>query len=167
MNTQNHMATRSITKVESSARKIFNLKMSSQKIKETEEDSGVQFFDSEDDVNGDDFVYDINVEECIAVGLNSDPVVEERHANAIGKDSDSDHSYDPMTEDLKTNYSSDEESNVRNHTFNDEKEMWDPQFEVGKTFIDVPQFRKAIRNHGVATGCNLTMKTNDDKRAQC
>ncbi|KAL2506540.1 Uncharacterized protein Adt_22161 [Abeliophyllum distichum] len=132
-------------------------------ITETEEDPGVQFFDSEDDVNQDNFVHDRNVEECITVGLNSDPVVEVRHVDAIGKNSDSDHSYDPTTADLNTDYSSDEERNVRYPTFNDEKKMWDPQFEVGKTVIDVPQFRKVIKNHGVATGCNLRMKTNDDK----
>ncbi|KAL2533189.1 Uncharacterized protein Adt_06540 [Abeliophyllum distichum] len=127
---------------------------------------GVQFFDSEDDVNDNDFVYDRNVEDRIAVGLNSDPVVEERHADAIREDSDSDHSYDPTTKDLNTDYSSDKESNARYPTFNEENEMWDPQFEVGKTFIVVLHFRKAIRNHGVATRCNLRMKTNDDKRAQ-
>ncbi|KAL2465979.1 Uncharacterized protein Adt_41830 [Abeliophyllum distichum] len=137
---------------------------------ETEEDDpevlGVKFTDSEDNVNDDEFVYDSNVEERIAVGLNSDPVVEEQHADTIGEDSDSDHSYYPTAEELNTDYSSDEESNLRYLMFNEENELWDPQFEVGKTFIDVPYFRKAIRNHGVATGFNLRMKTNDDKRAQ-
>ncbi|KAL2523865.1 Uncharacterized protein Adt_08919 [Abeliophyllum distichum] len=137
---------------------------------ETEEDDpevlGVKFTDFEDDVNDDEFVYDCNVEERIAVGLNSDPVVEEQHADAIGEDSDSDHSYDPMAEELNTDYSSDEESNLRYPMFNEEKELWDPQFEMGKTFIDIPHFKKAKRNHGVAIGCNLRMKKNDDKRAQ-
>ncbi|KAL2510923.1 Uncharacterized protein Adt_16523 [Abeliophyllum distichum] len=115
----------------------------------------ITFNNSEDDVNDDDFVYDNIMEECIAVGLNSDPVVEEEHADAIGENSDSDHSYDPTAEELNTDYLSDKDSNVRYSMFNEEKELWDPQFEVGKTFIDVPHFRKAIRNHGVATGCNF------------
>ncbi|KAL2497582.1 Uncharacterized protein Adt_23132 [Abeliophyllum distichum] len=124
------------------------------------------FTDSEDDVNDDDFLYDRNDPDRIAVGLNSDPVVEEQNAEAIGEDSDSDNSYDPTAEELETDYSSDEETPVRYPIFNEEKELWDPQFEVGKTFTDVTQFRKAIQNHGVATGCNLRLKTNDCRRAQ-
>ncbi|KAL2506495.1 Uncharacterized protein Adt_22116 [Abeliophyllum distichum] len=84
----------------------------------------VYFIDFEDDVNDDDFVYDSNVEERIAVGLNSDPIVEEQHA-AIGEISDSDHSYDQTAEELNTHYSSDEEINVRYPMFNEENEMWD------------------------------------------
>ncbi|KAL2526776.1 Uncharacterized protein Adt_11830 [Abeliophyllum distichum] len=72
---------------------------------------GVTFNNSEDDVNDDDFVYDNNVEERIAVGLNLDSVVEKKHADAIGEDSDFDHSYNPTAEELNTDYSSDEDNN--------------------------------------------------------
>ncbi|KAL2526770.1 Uncharacterized protein Adt_11824 [Abeliophyllum distichum] len=87
---------------------------------------GVTFNNSEDDVNDDDFVYDNNVEERIAVGLNLDSVVEKEHADAIGEDSDFDHSYNPTAEELNTDYSSDEDNNVRYPMFNEEKELWDP-----------------------------------------
>ncbi|KAL2506374.1 Uncharacterized protein Adt_21995 [Abeliophyllum distichum] len=106
------------------------------------------FTDSEDDVNDDNFLYDRNDPDRIAVGLNSDPVVEEQNTDAYGEESNSDHSHDPTEEELNTDYSSDKETPVRYPIFNEEKELWDPQFEVGKTFIDVRQFRKAIHNHG-------------------
>ncbi|KAL2516764.1 Uncharacterized protein Adt_13011 [Abeliophyllum distichum] len=105
---------------------------------------GANFTDSEDDVNDDDFLYDRNYPDHIVVGLNFDSIVEEQHVDAIGKDTDSDHSYDPTAEDLNTDYSSEEENPVRYPIFNEEKELWDPKFEVGKTFTDVPQFRKSI-----------------------
>ncbi|KAL2535126.1 Uncharacterized protein Adt_08477 [Abeliophyllum distichum] len=130
------------------------------------EEPVANFTDSEDDVNDDDFMYDCDDPDRIAVGLNSDPIVEEQHIDAIGEDDDSDDSYDPTMEKLNTNYSSEEEIPVRYPIFNEEKELWDPQFEVGKTFTDVPQFRKAIQNHGIATGCNLRLKANDEKIAQ-
>ncbi|KAL2517849.1 Uncharacterized protein Adt_14096 [Abeliophyllum distichum] len=100
------------------------------------EDPGVQFINSKDDVNDDDFVYDSNVEESISVGLNSDPVVEEQHTDAIGEDSDCVYSYYPTVEELNTDYSYDEEKNVRYPMFNEENEMWDPQFEVEKTLTN-------------------------------
>ncbi|KAL2505503.1 Mitochondrial phosphate carrier protein 3 [Abeliophyllum distichum] len=72
--------------------------------------SRVQFLHSEDYVIDDDFVYDRNDLDCIAVGLNSDPIVEEQHVDAIGEDTDSDHSYDPTAKELNTDCSSEEET---------------------------------------------------------
>ncbi|KAL2475439.1 Uncharacterized protein Adt_36175 [Abeliophyllum distichum] len=91
-------------------------------------------------------------EEHIVVSLNSNPAMEEQHTYVSGKDIDSDHLYDPKSEELNTDYSSDEENLVRYPMFNEEKKLWDPQFEVRKTFRDILQFRKAIKNHGVACG---------------
>ncbi|KAL2471046.1 Uncharacterized protein Adt_39182 [Abeliophyllum distichum] len=105
---------------------------------------GKSFTDSEDDVNDDDFLDDHNDPDRIALGLNSDPVVVEQHVDAIGEESDLDHSYDPTAEELNTDYSSDEETPVRYPIFNEDKELWDPQFEVDKTFIYVLKFRKYI-----------------------
>ncbi|KAL2518903.1 Uncharacterized protein Adt_15150 [Abeliophyllum distichum] len=102
------------------------------------EQPAANFTDSEDEVNDDDFRYDRNDPDRIAVGLNADPIVEEQHVDAIGEDTDSDNSYDPTVEELNTDYSSEEENPVRYPIFNEEKELWDPQFEVGRTFIDVP-----------------------------
>ncbi|KAL2525350.1 Uncharacterized protein Adt_10404 [Abeliophyllum distichum] len=88
----------------------------------------VQFTDSEDDVKRGNFLYGSNDPERIVVGLNSSPVVEEQHSDEIGEETDSDHSYDLMSEELNTDYLSDEENPVRYPMFNEEKEMWDPQF---------------------------------------
>ncbi|KAL2518191.1 Uncharacterized protein Adt_14438 [Abeliophyllum distichum] len=117
-------------------------------------------------MNDENFQYDNNAPECIAARLNIDLNVEEAHEAEIEHETDSDHLYDPSFEKLHTDYSLGEANNIKFLIFNEENEVWDPQFEVGKIFKDILQFRKAIKNHRVAMSCNLRLKTNDDKRVQ-
>ncbi|KAL2505670.1 DBD Tnp Mut domain-containing protein [Abeliophyllum distichum] len=133
---------------------------------EEDEVVGLHFSDSEDDVNDGEFVFDNNTPERISVGLNSDPAVEEAHLAAGDVEIESDEAYYPSSEDLHTDYSSGENDNYVFPNFVPEKELFDPKFEVGKTFKDMELFRKAVRNHGVVSRCNLRFRPNDDRRAQ-
>ncbi|KAL2539035.1 Uncharacterized protein Adt_00013 [Abeliophyllum distichum] len=92
------------------------------------------FFDSEDDVNDGEFVFDKNAQ--ISVGLNLDPAVEEAHLAASDVEIESDETYYPSSKDLHTDYSSGENNNYIFPYFVPEKELFDPKFEVGKTFKD-------------------------------
>ncbi|KAL2512400.1 Uncharacterized protein Adt_18000 [Abeliophyllum distichum] len=126
----------------------------------------LHFSDSEDDVNDGEFIFDKNVSKRIAMGLNSDPVVEEAHIVVAEEGIESDESYYSLSEELHTNYSLREENNYKFPNFVPEKELFDPKFEVGKTFMDMELFRKAVRNYAVVTMCNLRFKPNDDRRVQ-
>ncbi|KAL2491001.1 DBD Tnp Mut domain-containing protein [Abeliophyllum distichum] len=131
------------------------------------------FSDSEDDVNDGEYEFDKTAPERVAIGLNSDPVVEEAHlatgdTNIQSDDTDiqSNDTYYPSSEDLHTDYSSGEENNYRFSNFVPEKELFDSKFEVGKTFKDMELFRKAVRNHEVVSRCNFRFRPNDDRRSQ-
>ncbi|KAL2467154.1 DBD Tnp Mut domain-containing protein [Abeliophyllum distichum] len=126
----------------------------------------LHFNDSEDEVNDGEFIFDKNAPERIAMGLNSDPLVEEAHIVVAEEGVDLDESYSPSSEELHTDYSSGEENNYRFPNFVPEKELFDPKFEVGKTFTDMELFRKAVKNHGFVTRCNFRFRPNDDRRAQ-
>ncbi|KAL2492999.1 Uncharacterized protein Adt_28627 [Abeliophyllum distichum] len=64
------------------------------------EEPGANFTESEYYMNDDDFLYDRNDPDRITVGPNSDTIMEEQHIDAIGEDTDSDHSYDPTAKEL-------------------------------------------------------------------
>ncbi|KAL2539652.1 MULE domain-containing protein [Abeliophyllum distichum] len=128
--------------------------------------SGLHFSDSKDDVNDSGFIFDKNMLERMAVGLNSDPAVDEAHITVAEEGVESDESYSPLSEELHTNYSSGEENNYRFPNLVPEKELFDPKFEFGKTFMDMELFRKTVRNHGVVIQCNFRFRPNDDRRAQ-
>ncbi|KAL2491116.1 Uncharacterized protein Adt_26744 [Abeliophyllum distichum] len=67
----------------------------------------LHFSDSEDDVNDGEFEFDKNAPQRVAIGLNSDPVVEEAHLAAGDAEVQSDDTYYPSSKDLHTDYSSD------------------------------------------------------------
>ncbi|KAL2526261.1 Uncharacterized protein Adt_11315 [Abeliophyllum distichum] len=115
------------------------------------------------DVNDGEFEFDNNAPEWVAVGLNSDPTVEEAHLGNV--EIDSNDTYYPSSEKLHTDYSSGEENNYKFPNFVPEKEMFDPKFEVEKIFNNIELFRKAIKNHGVVSRCNFRFIPNDDRRA--
>ncbi|KAL2533299.1 Uncharacterized protein Adt_06650 [Abeliophyllum distichum] len=122
----------------------------------------LHFSDSDDD----EFIFDKNAPEYIAIGLNLDSAVEEAHIAIAEEEIELDKSYYPSSEKLHTEYSSGEKNNYRFLNFVPDKELFDPKFEVGKTFIDMELFRKAVRNHGVVTRYNLRFRPNKNRRAQ-
>ncbi|KAL2493219.1 Uncharacterized protein Adt_28847 [Abeliophyllum distichum] len=126
----------------------------------------LNFSDSDDDVNDGEFEFDKNTPERVAIGLNSDPVVEEAHLAAGDTEIQSDDTYYPSSEKLQTDYSSGEENNYMFSNFVPKKELFDPKFKVGKTFNDMELFRKVVRNHGVVSRCNFRFRPNDNRRAQ-
>ncbi|KAL2513294.1 SWIM-type domain-containing protein [Abeliophyllum distichum] len=128
---------------------------------------GLHFSDSKDDVNDGEFIFDKNALERIAVGLNSDPPpFEEAHIVVAKEGVESDESYYTSYDELHTDYSLGEENNYMFPKFIYEKELFDPKFEVGKTFKNMELFTKAVRNYRVVTQCNFRFRSNDDRRAQ-
>ncbi|KAL2518409.1 Uncharacterized protein Adt_14656 [Abeliophyllum distichum] len=126
----------------------------------TESDEDPDFVDSENDIDeDDDLAYEQNVTDKIQIEVEDR--VSER---AEDVDNEVDELQYPTSEELLSDYESDEEVGYRFPEFNAETEMQNPNFIVGQKFRSIEEFRQAVRNYGAVNRYNVKFKTNDENR---
>lgn len=72
----------------------------------------------------------------------------------------------PSSNDLLSQCSSDEDGSYHFPQFTFDRDMTNPQFEVGQIFSSASKFREAMRTYGALNGDNVNFKANEERRVQ-